>query len=81
MKGLGEKYLDIGDEQLQKVSDKIHHASKKVQGKIHALRQKFMGDVKFTKKPISRTGKRAQKKTPAKTPAKRRTRRVNIKKK
>ncbi len=84
VKGLGEKYLDIGDEQLQKVSDKIHHASRKVQGKIHSLRQKFMGDVKFSKKPISKTEKRASsasKKSAPKGASKKRTRRVNIKKK
>ena len=57
--GKVEKYLHIDDEQLEQVSEKIHNASKKVQNKLHTLKHKYMGDLGFTKKPLS-TPKRSR---------------------
>lgn len=86
IKNLGEKYLDLDDEKMHRVSEKIHQASKKVQGKIQTLRQKLMGEMGFSKKPISkdRPAKRApssrSKKSSKKAVAKPRTKTVKIKK-
>ena len=74
-KDIGEKYLNIDDEQIEQVTNKIHNASKKVQGKLHTLRHKYMGDLGFTKKPLKQ-----KKSPPRKTSKKSRTKKIKIKK-
>lgn len=86
IKDMGEKYLDLDEEKMEKVTSKIHRASAKVKGKIQSLRQKFMGDVGFRKKPISGgspdSGKRgaSTKDRSAGLSKKSRTKKVKIKK-
>jgi len=86
VRDLGEKYLDLDDEKLQQVSKKIHKASDTVRGKIQTMRQKLMGDMGFTKKPISKKSngknpKSSQTSNPQKkSKSKPRTKNVKIKK-
>jgi len=86
VKDFSEKYLDLDDEKIQQVSHKIQRASKNVQGKLHTMKQKLMGDMGFTKKPISGKNQKAKssrsKSSKSTKPAapKRRTKNVKIKK-
>jgi gas vesicle protein len=59
VKDLGEKYLDLNEEKVQRVGAKIQKASKNVQEKIQTIRHKFMGNMGFTKKPISTASKKS----------------------
>ncbi len=82
VRDLSEKYLDLDEEKVDEITHKIHKAGQKVHGKLQNFRQKFMGDVGFTKKPISKSKSTSQpKKKSGRTSSKKRTRKVNIKRK
>lgn len=79
VKDLGEKYLDLDEEKMHEASEKFHSVSKKVGGQLKAFGQKFMGDIGFTKKPISKSTKSST--AASKVSPKKRSRKVKIHKK
>lgn len=84
VKDLGEKYLDMDEEDLQNVTGKIHEAGKKVGSKLQTFRKKYIGDFGFTKKSIGKKssgGAKDSAKSASKKSPKNRTKKVKIQKK
>jgi len=86
VKEAGEKYLNLDEEKMHEATEKFQSATKNVGGKLKAFGKKFMGNLGFTKKPISKsnetaTGTSKTSGTASKSSHKKRSRKVKIQKK